>query len=463
MELFHYRSVKSAINEISTGKFKFSGVRELNDPIEGYCRIYWQGDEAAWEGLFRNYICGLFMSMSLYRLAGNEKEILKLAVPLDIHQWDNVPIGKLLMQVENCFLNDGYVRKLISNLVERDISCSPEFLTLLLRFVHERAFYICMKQMQDHNLIDKKEYFLVEPHSPDVNSLHMLAASLPLQKYENITQSGHFALRDMLDYFLLGVTDQNETAVEQRRLWVKLRLDFPTMYVEQSRRILFPNLYVVCFSSNAASSVMWGNYAQNQAGACLIYSTDESNCIPIKSGVTASKDGVKLHFRNMDIHKIDYSGAKVQRNFFTSLGRCNRSQIQNWLLDSNGNRSRLLDEYGTGVWRETYWSDFHKMYHAKMSGWDYEKEYRIGVSDTFYDYERKEEEQSIFLSYHPQCLKGVIWGVRTSLSDKRAILEALKALRKNIKELDIRQAEYNELTNEINIRKVNYIAFQGAN
>ena len=123
MELFHYRSVKSAINEISTGKFKFSGVRELNDPIEGYCRIYWQGDEAAWEGLFRNYICGLFMSMSLYRLAGNEKEILKLAVPLDIHQWDNVPIGKLLMQVENCFLNDGYVRKLSSNLVERDISC----------------------------------------------------------------------------------------------------------------------------------------------------------------------------------------------------------------------------------------------------------------------------------------------------------------------------------------------------
>lgn len=463
MELYHYRSVNSAIHEISSGKFKFSGVQELNDPIEGYCRVYWQGDEAAWEGLFRNYICGLFMSMSLYRLAGNEKEISQSAVPLDIHQWDNAPLGNLLAQVEDCFLEDRHVKKLISYLSEQDISCSPEALTLLLRLVHERAFYICMKQMQDHNLIGKNEFLLVEPHFPDENAWQIFAASLQLQNYKKITQAGHFIIRDMLDCFLLGNIDQSEATSEQRRLWTKLRMDFPTMYVEQSRRILFPNQYVVCFSSNAASSVMWGNYAQNHTGVCLIYSTDEANCIPINSGVTASIDGVALYFRAMKLHKVDYSGAKVQRNFFTSLGKCNRSQIQNWLLGSDGKQSRLLDEYDTSVWRETYWDDFHKMYHTKMSGWNYEKEYRIGVSDTFYDYDRQEEAHCLFLSYDPQYLKGVIWGVRTSLSDKRSILKALKSLGKSVNELDIRQAEYDESTNEIKIRKVSYIALQEAN
>ena len=83
MELYHYRSIDSALSEISKGTFKFSGVPELNDPIEGYVDIYWQGDEPAWAGLFRNYIIGLYMSITIYRLAGDETQIARNAVPLN--------------------------------------------------------------------------------------------------------------------------------------------------------------------------------------------------------------------------------------------------------------------------------------------------------------------------------------------------------------------------------------------
>ena len=51
MVLYHYRSIENAIKEIRDCTFHFATRAELNDPLEGYVRVYWQGDKAAWEGL----------------------------------------------------------------------------------------------------------------------------------------------------------------------------------------------------------------------------------------------------------------------------------------------------------------------------------------------------------------------------------------------------------------------------
>lgn len=63
MLIYHYRPIESALLEIEKGTFHFASREELNDPIEGYVRVFWQGDKAAWEGLFRNYICSLRQAM----------------------------------------------------------------------------------------------------------------------------------------------------------------------------------------------------------------------------------------------------------------------------------------------------------------------------------------------------------------------------------------------------------------
>ena len=66
MEVYHYRSIEAALLELSEGAFRFAKQEELNDPIEGYISVYWAGDRAAWEGLFRNYICSLYRCMDLF-------------------------------------------------------------------------------------------------------------------------------------------------------------------------------------------------------------------------------------------------------------------------------------------------------------------------------------------------------------------------------------------------------------
>lgn len=47
MEFYHYRSIDSALKELE-GTFYFASREELNDPMESYLQVYWQGDKAAW-------------------------------------------------------------------------------------------------------------------------------------------------------------------------------------------------------------------------------------------------------------------------------------------------------------------------------------------------------------------------------------------------------------------------------
>ena len=47
MKLYHYRSISSALLEIENGTFHFASKEELNDPLEGFVRVFW---EIRWPG-----------------------------------------------------------------------------------------------------------------------------------------------------------------------------------------------------------------------------------------------------------------------------------------------------------------------------------------------------------------------------------------------------------------------------
>ena len=108
MKLYRYRKIENALTEIEKGTFYFASKDELNDPIEGYVSLYFQGDKPAWEGLFKNYIYSLFVCIQHYLLSSQTlydqknsienifKNFQSHAVLVDIHFFDDVPMGKLL-------------------------------------------------------------------------------------------------------------------------------------------------------------------------------------------------------------------------------------------------------------------------------------------------------------------------------------------------------------------------------
>ena len=105
MEIFRYRNYQNGIREIKDQTIYFASREELNDPvIEGFLNVYWKGDEIAWNNLFRNYVCSLHQALMKYFLQTSPKDIRENAAMVDVHQFDNIPLGKILMKLGDSFL-----------------------------------------------------------------------------------------------------------------------------------------------------------------------------------------------------------------------------------------------------------------------------------------------------------------------------------------------------------------------
>lgn len=202
---------------------------------------------------------------------------------------------------------------------------------------------------------------------------------------------------------LLEVSDLIEDMIESRFLtlrrgeqwqtWLKLRIDFPTIYTNQIQEIIYPKGYVVCFSSCNNNSAMWGNYANNNKGVCLIYQTktaDEKETISVKSQVSLSGRGISYSFRNDQVRPVKYNSPLIQRNFFESLGRLNYFQLASWLVTGTGEKSEILAKYNDEEWRNKYWADYTEKYCLKLPSWKHEQEYRLLLIDGLHEHTPEE-------------------------------------------------------------------------
>lgn len=447
MELYHYRPIDTALKEILNGTFRYSDRSELNDPIEGYVQVYWQGDKPAWEGLFRNYICSLFQSIEFYLVAAKYEEIEKNAVLLGINCFDNVPLGVLLKGIANKFMDNQYVQKIIVYLSTQNIRCSVKVMRILLRIVHEIAFSICMECMKEKNLIPE---YQEESYIP----VEEIVDKIPIDIMKK--------LGDADRKLLLEVSDLIEDMIESRFLtlrrgeqwqtWLKLRIDFPTIYTNQIQEIIYPKGYVVCFSSCNNNSAMWGNYANNHKGVCLIYQTktaDEKETISVKSQVSLSGRGISYSFRNDQVRPVKYNSPLIQRNFFESLGRLNYFQLASWLVTGTGEKSEILAKYNDEEWRNKYWADYTEKYCLKLPSWKHEQEYRLLLIDGLHEHTPEER----FVEYALDNLVGIIFGIETSQYDKMQIINAIKDTGRNLDNFKFYQAEYDDEEQGIKIRE----------
>ena len=145
-------------------------------------------------------------------------------------------------------------------------------------------------------------------------------------------------------------------------------VDFLRIYIEQIRKMIYPESYVVCFSGRNNNSAMWENYADQHQGVCLIYETDDKNRIPIK---------IKNKFITLEAKTVEYGGDIIECNFFESFVRLTVSQTRIWLTGTEG-MSHLFKVFNdVDRWREKYQNIFEAKSYRKLKAWEYENEYRI--------------------------------------------------------------------------------------
>lgn len=465
MRLYHYRSIESALLEIENGTLHFASREELNDPMEGYVRVFWQGDRAAWEGLLRNYICSVYMAIEIYLLRGNEEMLRHKTLVIDLHGFDNVPVGQTLKEIGDAFLAEDEVQDLARYLGEKNVKVTAQELKLILYALHGKAFSLCIRCFQDHHLIQEDiAVDILKVHGKDIppfpkeiwdseqldEKSRAVLIKIASEMFEDVRELRYVQFGMNNDLLLYGrlkpeaeLSDDSKRMrqSEQRRNWMSVAVDFPGLYVSQLKDLIYPKSYVVCFSSENNNSSMWGNYADNHRGVCLIYDFDE------KDGILLESKYGKLKCR---ARQVNYNGVPMERNFYETLGRLTYRQVLTWLTGVEG-ISRAFGCYDDkSGWRKSYWEIFDAKNYQKIPAWSHEKEYRIALSNEMYEYNDKASRN---LRYDPKSFVGLIFEINTSEYDKKEIMSRLLDRTEELTDFSFYQAEYDDETQKISIRK----------
>ncbi|MCC8089511.1 MAG: DUF2971 domain-containing protein [Rikenellaceae bacterium] len=457
MILYHYRSIESALTEIENCTFHFAALDELNDPIEGYVRLFWKGDKAAWEGLFRNYVCSLSQAIDLWLLHGNEDILHHKSLITDIHRFDNVPLGEILEDIGDHFLMDGGIQKLASFYGDNHLKAWEEELRLIFHSIHNKAFALCIqKKLERGGISEEMGNVLQKVFSKEFPfPFEKMEAELQDEAQRSqIAKNLETVIEDSVElyYIQIGFRDEGflygrrgdrkdaDTEARLRRNWMAVAADFPRIYVNELKEIIYPASYVVCFSRKNDDSAMWGNYADHHRGVCLIYKTEDSNKMVLRG----------RHRIPMSVRPIKYEGELIECNFFETLGCLPRKQIVSWLTGTEG-ISSVYDAYSPDdEWRERYWNVYAAKTYRKLKAWKHEEEYRVALTDTFYEYSELEGRN---LKYDPKILRGVIFGISTSEYDKKRIMEKLRIHMEELADFKFSQAEYDGEAQKIIVRE----------
>ncbi|ABV67161.1 DUF2971 domain-containing protein [Aliarcobacter butzleri] len=221
-------------------------------------------------------------------------------------------------------------------------------------------------------------------------------------------------------------------------------LNFYSHYLEVIEQFTYPKYYIASFLKESYNSSVWGHYGQGHSGVCLIFETNNEGEIPFLNVYT----GLKLK-------EVNYNGNFEEINFFESLGKIPQPLVESFYIDENKNKSILFDKVlnNQEEWRKLFWDKYEKNKLTKTKDWTYEKEYRI-VLNRLMDYEIKEEDRK--LKYDFNCLKGVIFGIKTPQNKKDEIIEIIinKCHENNILDFEFYQAFYCKESKNIQHKKL---------
>ncbi|MBE8955575.1 MAG: DUF2971 domain-containing protein [Quinella sp. 2Q5] len=450
MKLYRYRTIKSALAELEDGTFYFAEPRELNDPIEGYAKIFLQGDVPAWEGLLKNFVCSLFYCLQTHLLmagrfhGGAQENFLSYlqsrSLLPNLQHFDDSSLSRTFDELGEKFLAQDITRQVV-DFYGGGIKCYGRELEFILRTVTNTALKISIGKCKQLGLIrdDFDENFFDVAYEISFDELKSATDAERKQRIDELENLNC----DLMESGLLALKLNRRTSTaafrfKQNLLW--LQFIFPRSYCDRLKEIIYPDGYVVCFSDTPANSAMWGNYADNHHGICFVYETK----------TLGGREFINFAAKSLEVKPVKYQAQVIERNFFDTLRYLNFISAEDWLTGRGGVRSSKLYE----TTADAYDEDYREKFYHKLNDWHHEREYRLFLPDKFYHYSDRFARR---LKYDVDALKGIIFGICTSTDDKLELIQRLTRLRKSLHDFEFWQAEYDDETQLISVREKNLL------
>lgn len=453
MKLYKFRSNFEYIkDELKNEYLFFAEASELNDSLEGFINLYWQGDIVLWKNLLKHYLYTL--ANSVVQILIGDKSEEELPMYFDEGHFPTDQYKSLFEDIRNDLFSNKDIRELLGYLERVNHKILDKELISYLRFIHLNALGIIIKKFNEKYLLN----WDFPTDNQYLGIFKQLQALLPeLEK----------SYKDILPIVFQAIQSVTKTVDFQMKQYIKnqedytskvfLLTDFPSIYVDQLKKIVFYTPCITCFMESYESPSSWGYYSDSHKGICLIFDDGKNDTSEINFELSGNK--INIH---TSTQKVRYKKKFNQVDFFKMIGTISLFGLENyWLSDWEGNHSTTVQikrNIVTSEWHKKYVESMMKSYTTKLPGWKHELEHRIILEKEFLSISKKNCETQKY-TYDFKLLKGIIFGIKTPESQKFEILESMKEKCKTSGRTDFKfyQAEYNDSKGEITISEIKSI------
>ena len=437
--LFRFRPLSRLLDrgELLRQEIFFASPDSLNDPMEGFRDIYWQGDAIIWANLLRHYLLCLEWGYSLVSLGGEDEAL----------SWKNIPIfnvdeiaptqqysdriGKLV----DAFLGNDAVQSLVLSLAARTHPIRREELAAYLQPVHTLALSIIQQNYREHGLAKKTNpdpgidaYLKQTMDQVKLMLDHVARLGAEISDAERAIAALFMAHRQMVSEIkFIHRYNNPDKPIEPNRAFVLF--EFPNEYVTKLETLVYPDWYTACFMKECRDSSVWGSYGDNHTAACLIFKVSEGEAPPslrLRRIAGYNSGGPVIDYVPHHFQEVVYENKHSPVDFFRSLGRLPIPDLSRaWYTDRAGQRSVCADDMfnDEDAWRTRYWDTFNHGVTRKLEAWHYEREQRLILTGMHYDFT---EPASRVTQYDFKDLVGIIFGIKTPIDKKVAICKVIE-------------------------------------
>ncbi|MFK3698029.1 DUF2971 domain-containing protein [Serratia bockelmannii] len=474
-EIYRFRSINSLIgeyNELESQTIFFASPETLNDPMEGFRDIFWQGDFVVWRNLFRHYLLCLERMCSMLLIAKKDYPILPEHIPVysGIDDFPTPKYKELFSNISTDFFKSKKLLSLVEALSERTTPIRKDELSYYLNIIHAYALETIFLAYEKNKLMPTREYHISNSENLiDSTSIELIQTGLDRGDFNEDRIKALFTSFSLTNQQMNLIHHYNNNINNEDKNKNFVFADFVNEYIIQIEKLVYPTWYTACFMSECTNSSVWGNYGDNHTGACLIFNTElteKSTTLSLK-GITGYSFGQNdpepkpsYGFRKYPFYQINYIDGFGEIDFFRMMGRLPIPTLNStwYTFDKNtsicsGRMTDSIDE-----WRNNYWGVFYRDITVKTKDWEYENEFRLILSGSLIDLS---DPKNRVLNYDFKSLKGIIFGIKTKKEDKIKIMRIIgaKCAENDRHDFKFHQAFYSPIKKCIDYSEMSLISF----
>ena len=453
MRVYRFRSMEHLLGkyqELKKQTIYFASPDQLNDPMEGFRDIVWRGDKIVWTNFLKHFVYCLQGSYSLLRTTGTSRELGVDDIPF-LGRWDQISTSQeqeLFDDIWHRFHNLPKMPEIIEALANSNRKIRYRELgfylrsILLILLIEIEEIYIAHGIGSKSGRVQPLEGSSVHGMLEDLLESVIMFEKIYTEKSHTeeevhntlqgleARENTHRIIQQRSRHQM--ITQQYNASIHEEIFWKNCQLvmaDFPRIYLNEVEKLLWPNWYTACFMEDYHNSSVWGHYAANHRGACLIFASK-----PI-----GDSNGLELYYetgknlRAIRLSEIRYADKPDEIDFFRSIGRLTgKDAKEHWYTDEVGNISECashipldgdMDSDEIVDWRNRHWGSFYRDITVKTRDWEYEQEYRLILEDGLRQFDDGKDRA---LTYDFNSLKGIIFGIRTSDEHRLKTIEIIQ-------------------------------------